>query len=83
MSHDRFTRTEFFSVTPRIAAELLDAAHQSDRAVLLPVVKEERQVRKPTDKVIAPVLPGYPVLSLADIMSKIPLLYQCRCINKL
>ena len=40
-------------------------------------------VRKPTDKVIAPVLLDNPVLSHADITPKIPLLYQCYCIDKL
>ena len=39
------------------------AAHQRNRAVLLLVVKEERTVRKPADKVIAPVLLDNPVLS--------------------
>ena len=34
----------------------LYAAHQRNRAVLLLVVEEERTVRKPADKVIAPVL---------------------------
>ena len=38
---------------------------------LLPVVKEERTVRKPADKVIAPVLLGNPVLSYADITQKL------------
>ncbi len=58
------------------AAELLDAAHQRNRAVLLLVVKEERPVRKPADKVIAPVLLDNPVLSHADIIPKTRLLYQ-------
>jgi hypothetical protein len=34
----------------------LYATHQRNRAILLLVVKEERTVRKPVDKVIAPVL---------------------------
>ena len=37
-------------------------------AVLLLVVKEERPVRKPVDKVIAPVLLDNPVLSLFFLM---------------
>ena len=41
----------------------LYATHQRNRAVLLLVVEEERTVRKPTDKVIAPVLLDNPVLS--------------------
>ena len=45
----------------------LYAAHQRNRAVLLLVVKEERPVRKPADKVIAPVLLDNPVLSHVDI----------------
>ena len=58
--------------------------HQRNRAVLLPVVKEERTVRKPADKVIAPVLLDNPViLSHADIIPKARLLYQFYCINKL
>jgi len=40
----------------------LYAAHQRNRAVLLLVVEEERTVRKPADKVIAPVLLDNPVL---------------------
>ena len=44
------------------ATELLYATHQCNRAVLLLVVKEERTVRKPADKVIAPVLLDNPVL---------------------
>ena len=40
------------------------------RAVLLLVVEEERTVRKPADKVIAPVLLDNPVLSHADIIPK-------------
>ena len=39
------------------------ATHQRDCAVLLLVVKEEHTVRKPADKVIAPVLLDNPVLS--------------------
>ena len=39
----------------------LYAAHQRNRAVLLLVVEEERTVRKPADKVIAPVLLDNPV----------------------
>jgi hypothetical protein len=46
----------------------LYAAHQRNRAVLLLVVKEERTVRKPADKVIAPVLLDNPVLSHVDII---------------
>jgi hypothetical protein len=46
----------------------LYAAHQRNRAVLLLVVEEERPVRKPTDKVIAPVLLDNPVLSHVDII---------------
>ena len=48
----------------------LYAAHQRNRAVLLLVVEEERPVRKPTDKVIAPVLLDNPVLSHVDIIPK-------------
>jgi hypothetical protein len=40
-------------------------------------------VRKPADKVIAPVLLDNPVLSHADIIPKTRLLYQFYCINKL
>ena len=58
-------------------------AHQRNRAVLLLVVKEERTVRKPADKVIAPVLLDKPVLSHVDIIPKTRLLYQFYCINKL
>ncbi len=65
------------------AAELLDAAHQRNRAVLLLVVKEERPVRKPADKVIAPVLLDNPVLSHVDIIPETRLLYQFYCINEL
>ena len=54
----------------------LYAAHQRNRAVLLLVVEKERTVRKPADKVIAPVLLDNPVLSHADIMPKTRLLYQ-------
>ena len=65
------------------ATELLYAAHQRNRAVLLLVVEEERTVRKPADKVIAPVLLANPVLSHVDIIPKTRLLYQFYCINKL
>ena len=41
----------------------LYAALQRNRAVLLLVVEEERTVRKPADKVIAPVLLDNAVLS--------------------
>ena len=51
------------------ATELLYATHQRNRAVLLLVVEEERTVRKPADKVIAPVLLDHPVLSHADIIT--------------
>ena len=61
----------------------LYAAHQRNRAVLLLVVEEERTVRKPADKVKAPVLLDNPVLSHADIIPKTRLLYQFYCINKL
>ena len=57
--------------------------HQRNRAVLLLVVEEERPVRKPADKVIAPVLLDNPVPSHADIVPKTRLLYQFYCINKL
>jgi len=40
-------------------------------------------VRKPADKVIAPVLLDHPVLSHVDIIPKTRLLYQFYCINKL
>jgi hypothetical protein len=43
----------------------LYATHQRNRAVLLLVVKEERTVRKPADKVIAPVWKIYPAISHA------------------
>jgi hypothetical protein len=46
----------------------LYAAHQRNRAVLLLVVEEERTVRKPVDKVMAPVLLDNPVLSHAGII---------------
>ena len=48
----------------------LYAAHQRNRAVLLLVVEEERTVRKPTDKVIEPVLLDHPVLSHVDVIPK-------------
>ena len=57
------------------ATELLYAAHQRNRAVLLLVVKKERPVRKAADKVIAPVLLDNPVLSHADIIPKTRLPY--------
>ncbi len=47
----------------------LYAAHQRYRADLPLVFEEERPVRKPADKVIAPVLLDNPVLSHADIMT--------------
>ena len=49
------------------------------------VVEEERTVRKPADKVIAPVpvLLDNPVLSHVDVIPKTRLLYQFYCINKL
>ena len=50
---------------------------------LLLVVEEERTVRKPADKVIAPVLLDNPVFSHVDIVPKTRLLYQFYCINKL
>jgi len=59
------------------------AAHQRNRAVLLLIVEKERTVRKPADKVIAPVLLDHPVLSHVDIIPKTRLLYQFYCINKL
>ena len=40
-------------------------------------------MRKPADKVIAPVLLDHPVLSHVDIILKTRLLYQFYCINKL
>ncbi len=49
----------------------MDAAPDADCAVLLLVVKEERPVRKPADKVIAPVLLDNPVLPHADIIAKL------------
>ena len=49
----------------------LYATHQRDRAVLLLVVEEERTVRKPADKVIAPVLLDNPVLSHVDIIPQL------------
>ena len=54
----------------------LYTAHQRNRAILLLVVEEERPVRKPADKVIAPVLLDNPVFSHADIIPKTRLLYQ-------
>ena len=51
-------------------------------ATLLLVVEEERTVRKPADKVIAPVLLDNPVLSHVDVIPKTRLLYQFYCINK-
>ena len=61
----------------------LYAAQQRNRAVLLLVVEEERTVRKPADKVIAPVLLDNPVLSHADIIPITRILYQFYYINKL
>ena len=60
----------------------LYAAHQRNRAVLLLVVEEKRPMRKPTDKVIAPIPLDNPVLSHTVIMPKPRLLYQFYCINK-
>ena len=54
---------------------MLTCTPASNRAVLLLVVKEERTVRKPADKVIALVLLDNPVLSHADIIPKTRLLY--------
>ena len=71
------------TVTHASLYSCLYATHQRNRAVLLLVVKEERTVRKPADKVIAPVLLDNPVLSHADIIPKTRLLYQFYCINKL
>ena len=51
------------TVTHASLYSCLYASHQRDRAVLLLVVEEERPVRKPADKVIAPVLLDNPVLS--------------------
>ena len=56
---------------------------QRHRAVLLLIVEEERTVRKPADKVIAPVLLDNPVHSHVDIIQKTRLLYQFYCINEL
>ena len=61
----------------------LYATHQRDCAVLFLVVKEERPVRKPTDKVIALVLLNNPILSHTGIIPKARLLYQFYSINKL
>ena len=58
------------------ATELRYATHQRNRTVLLLVVEEERPVRKPADKVIAPVLLDNPVLSHVDVIPKTRLLYQ-------
>ena len=71
------------TVTHASLYSCLYAAHQRNRAVLLLVVEEERPVRKPADKVIAPVLLDNPVLSHVDIIPKTRLLYQFYCINKL
>ena len=71
------------TVTHAILYSCLYAAHQRNRAVLLLVVKEERPMRKPADKVIAPVLLDNPVLSHVDVIPKTRLLYQFYCINKL
>ena len=46
-------------IAPRLGAS-------AQRAVLLPVVEEERPVRKPADKVIAPVLLDNPAPVLLD-----------------
>ena len=62
---------------------MLTCTPASNRAVILLVVEEERTVRKPADKEIAPVLLDNPVLSHADIIPKTQLLYQFYCINKL
>ena len=55
------------TVTHAILYSCLYAAHQRNRAVLLLVVKEERPMRKPADKVIASVLLDNPVLSSFSI----------------
>ena len=55
----------------RCSSGNLIAAHQRNRAVLLLVVEEERTVRKPTDKVIAPVLLDNPVLSRVESYQKL------------
>ena len=59
-SIDTVTHASFYSC--------LYATHQRNRAVLLLVVEEERPVRKPADKVIAPVLLDNPVLSHVGII---------------
>ena len=84
MSKGRAKGSELIdTVTHANLYSCLYATHQRNRAVLLLVVKEERTVRKPADKVIAPVLLDNPVLSHVDIIPKTRLLYQFYCINKL
>ena len=68
--------TSIDTVTHDSLYSCLYAAHRRNRAVLLLVVEEERLVRKPADKVIAPVLLDNPVLSHVDIIPKTRLLYQ-------
>ena len=62
----------------------LYTAHQRNRAILLRVVKEERPMHQPADKVIAPVpdLLDNPVLSHTVIIPKTLLVYRFYCINK-
>ena len=72
---DTVTHASFYSC--------LYATHQRNRAVLLLVIEEERTVRKPAEKVIAPVLLDNPVLSHVGIIQKTRLLYQFYCINEL
>ena len=55
----------------RCSSGNLIAAHQRNRAVLLLVVEEESTVRKPTDKVIAPVLLDNPVLYRVESYQKL------------
>ena len=82
--YHRAKESEFIdTVTHAILYSCLYATHQRDCAVLLLVVEEERTVRKPADKVIAPVLLDNPVLSHVDIIPITRLLYQFYCINRL
>ena len=64
------------TVTHASLYSCLYATHQRDCAVLLLVVEEEHTVRKPADKVIAPVLLDNPVLSHVGIIPKTRLLYE-------
>ena len=80
---ENFTQKLQLLSPPLLFYSCLYAAHQRNRAVLLLVVEEERPVRKPADKVIAPVLLDNPVLSHADIIPKTRLLYQFYYISKL